>query len=74
MPRYPYMEAADRDRIQDEKPWEERRVPKTVYELLSRTAAAHGDRPAFSFQITSSRKLRKGSRTLSLVVTWIKAC
>ena len=56
MPRYPYMEAADRDRIQDEKPWEERRVPKTVYELLSRTAAAHGDRPAFSFQITSGPK------------------
>ena len=56
MPRYPYREAADRDRVQDETPWEAREVPKTIYALLSGTAAARGDRPAFSFQITSGPK------------------
>ena len=53
MPRYPWNEAADRDRIQDEIPWGQRQMPATIYGLLSQTAAAHGTRPAFSFQITS---------------------
>ncbi|MDX1731506.1 MAG: AMP-binding protein, partial [Aurantimonas coralicida] len=53
MPRYPYLEAADSERIQSEKSWEERQVPKTIYERLRRTVDAHGARPAFSFQITS---------------------
>ncbi len=56
MPRYPYMVAADSHRIEAEKPWAERQVPKTVYGLLHRTATAHGDQPAFTFQITSGPK------------------
>jgi fatty-acyl-CoA synthase/long-chain acyl-CoA synthetase len=56
MPRYAYNEAADRDRIQNEKTWEERRNPATIYQLLKQTADAQGGRPAASFQILSGPK------------------
>ncbi|WP_417243291.1 acyl-CoA synthetase [Celeribacter sp.] len=45
-----------RNAIHNEMPWEERDVPKTIYGLLSDTAAKHPDRPAFSYQITSGPK------------------
>ena len=64
MPRYPYIEAADRDRIQNEKTWDERQVPQTIYERLKQTASAHGASPAFSFQITS------GPQDKAETLTW----
>jgi len=63
MPRYPFLEAADRDRIQDKMSWDARQMPKTIYQLLSRTVAAHGTRPAFSFQITSGPQDRAETLT-----------
>ena len=48
----------DRNRIEGEMPWADRDLPKTVYDYLGRTAAAHPDRPAISFQITSGPKDR----------------
>lgn len=56
MPRYAYDEAADRDRIENEKPWEARQNPATIYALLKKTADAQGSAPAVSFQITSGPK------------------
>ena len=48
-----YATAADRDAIEAEMPWEERDVPKTMWGLLSQTAAKHGDRNATTFQMFS---------------------
>ena len=48
-----YANMADRNAIQDEQPWDERDLPKTTFELLTRTAAAHGPRKAVSFQLQS---------------------
>ncbi|GKY88415.1 acyl-CoA synthetase [Sinisalibacter aestuarii] len=56
MPRYSYLEAGDRDRIQSEKTWEERQNPATIYQLLKKTADAQGGAPAVSFQILSGPK------------------
>ncbi|PWJ21366.1 acyl-CoA synthetase [Jannaschia seohaensis] len=39
--------------IQAAEPWENVQPAKTVYELLSKTAAKHGDRPAVSYQLFS---------------------
>jgi len=47
---------ADRNAIQDEQPWDERDLPKTTFELLTRTADAHGPRNAVSFQLQSGPK------------------
>ena len=47
---------ADRDRIHNEMPWEERDVPVTMYQFLTRAKEAHGDRPALSFQLQSGPK------------------
>lgn len=46
----------DRDRIQNEMPWEDRDVPSTLYGFLDNVAQRHGDRPGVSFQITSGPK------------------
>ena len=46
---------ADRDAVENEMPWAERDVPKTMYELIDRVAARHGARPGVSFQITSGQ-------------------
>ncbi len=48
-----YANAADRDAIQNEMPWNERDVPATLYQLLGRTAARFPDRNAFTFQFFS---------------------
>ncbi len=48
-----FASVADRVAIQSEKPWAERDVPVTVYEQIERTRAAHGKRPAISFQLFS---------------------
>lgn len=51
-----FASVADRDAIENEKTWEERNVPKTIYQVLSKTAAAYGNRPGVSFQLTSGPK------------------
>jgi len=51
-----YANMADRNAIQDEQPWDERDLPKTTFELLTRTADAHGPRNAVSFQLQSGPK------------------
>jgi acyl-CoA synthetase (AMP-forming)/AMP-acid ligase II len=48
-----YINAADRDAIEREMPWQERDVPATLYGFLTRTRDAHGERPAVSFQLQS---------------------
>ncbi len=48
-----FATVADRDAIQSEMPWAEREVPVTVYDQIARTRAAHGSRPAISFQLFS---------------------
>jgi acyl-CoA synthetase (AMP-forming)/AMP-acid ligase II len=42
--------------IEAAEPWEEAQPARTIYELLSNTAAAHGDRPALSYQLFSGPK------------------
>lgn len=49
-----YATVADRDAIENEQPWEKRDIPVTTFGMLSKTAAAHGGRPAVSFQLLSS--------------------
>ncbi len=44
---------ADRDAIENEKPWEARNTPTTTYALLSQTAAKHSARKAVSFSLLS---------------------
>lgn len=48
-----YATVADRDAIEQEMAWEDRDVPVTSYGMLSRTAAAYGNRSALSYQLTS---------------------
>ena len=48
-----YANMADRNAIQNEQAWDERDLPKTTFELLTRTADAHGARNAVSFQLQS---------------------
>ncbi|HHS93735.1 MAG TPA: acyl-CoA synthetase [Rhodobacterales bacterium] len=56
MPRFAYAEPGDRDRIHNEKSWEDRQNPQTIYQLLKKTADAQGSAPAVSFQILSGPK------------------
>jgi acyl-CoA synthetase (AMP-forming)/AMP-acid ligase II len=51
MPEFRGMES--RNAVQNEKPYEKRDLPVTLYEFLSRTRAAHGGRNAISFQLLS---------------------
>jgi len=48
-----YATAADRDAIETSIPWEDRDLPVTTYGMLTRTAEAHRNRPAMSYQLTS---------------------
>ncbi len=48
-----FASVADRDAIENEKPWEARNVPVTTYALLSDTAGKHGSRKAVSFSLLS---------------------
>ena len=44
---------ADRNAIENEMPWSERDVPKTLFQMLSRTAKKHPNGKAISYQIFS---------------------
>ena len=48
-----FASIADRDAIENEKPWEARNAPTTTYGLLSQTAGKHGSRKAVSFSLLS---------------------
>lgn len=48
-----FITADDVRAIEAEGPYEGRGMPRTMHRFLSRTAAAHGSRPATSFQLTS---------------------
>jgi len=56
MPRYTYDKPSDRDVVHNEKTWEARNNPVTAYQLLKKTADAHGPEAAVSFQILSGPK------------------
>jgi len=51
--------------LEAEMPWAARDVPATVYDALTRTAAAFPERPATSFQILSDPKSRAQTLTWS---------
>lgn len=55
--------AADVAAIEAEGAWETRDVARTIHQALTRAKAAHGARPAVSFQLTSGPK--DAARTLS---------
>ncbi|RLJ59210.1 fatty-acyl-CoA synthase/long-chain acyl-CoA synthetase [Litoreibacter meonggei] len=44
---------ADRDAIQAESAWEDRNLPRTMYQFLTTTKDKFGKRNAFSYQLTS---------------------
>ncbi len=48
-----YATIADRDAIVNEMPWDQRDLPKTTYQMLSKTASKFGSRKAVSYQLTS---------------------
>ncbi|WP_415402271.1 acyl-CoA synthetase [Tateyamaria sp. SN3-11] len=54
----PFAGIADRDAIQDEMPWEERDVAKTLYGMLSDTAGKFPSHNAISYQIFSDPKAK----------------
>ncbi|AML50208.1 acyl-CoA synthetase [Falsihalocynthiibacter arcticus] len=53
----------DRNAIEAEARWEDRDLPKTMYEFVAATAEKYGERPAISFQITSGPKDRAETLT-----------
>ncbi|TMV07801.1 acyl-CoA synthetase [Ruegeria sediminis] len=55
----------DRARIEQEMPWEERDLPVTLHQLLSRTAGKFPDHKALSFQILSGPKDKAETLTWS---------
>ena len=59
-----FASLADLKIIEAEAAWQDRENPRSMYEFLSRTKAAHGARPAISFQLLST----PGSKSETL--TW----
>jgi len=51
-----FANLADVKAIEAEMPWEARGMARTMHEFLSRAKAAHGTRPAISYQILSGPK------------------
>ncbi|MFH5772640.1 acyl-CoA synthetase [Paracoccus sp. NGMCC 1.201697] len=58
-----FATAADRNAVEAEMPYEQRDLPSSVYQMLSRTRELYPDRPAISFQLLSDPKSK--SRTLT---------
>ena len=48
-----FASLADLKAIEAESSWADRDIPRSIYAFLSRTRAAHGTRPAISYQLTS---------------------
>ncbi|GGX51030.1 acyl-CoA synthetase [Tateyamaria omphalii] len=61
----PFAGIADRDAIQNEMPWEERDVAKTLFGMLSRTAEKYPNHNAVSYQIFSDPKSKAETLTWS---------
>ena len=59
-----FANLADIKAIENEKPWEQRDVARSMYEFLTRARDAHGARPAISYQIFS------GPQDKSKTLTW----
>ena len=59
-----FASRADLQAIEAESAWEDRDLPRSMYEFLTRTKAAHGARPALSYQLLST----PGSKSETL--TW----
>ena len=59
-----FASRADLKTIEAEKAWEDRDLPRSMYEFLTRTKTAHGARPALSYQLLST----PGSKSETL--TW----
>ncbi|MBY6082493.1 acyl-CoA synthetase [Ruegeria arenilitoris] len=59
----------DKLRMEQEMPWEDRDVPVTFHQLLSRTATKFPDRNAISFQILSGPKDKAETLTWSQLLT-----
>lgn len=59
-----FATAADLKAIEAEKPWAERGQARSMYEYLGRAKAAHGARPAISYQLLS------GPETKKVTLTW----
>ncbi|SFQ96880.1 acyl-CoA synthetase [Poseidonocella sedimentorum] len=51
-----FTSIADKHALEQEMSWEERDLPKTMYEFLSRAKDLYGPRNAMSYQLTSSPK------------------
>lgn len=54
----------DRDAVEGEMSWDARDKPKTLYQMLERTATKFPDRPAVSYQLTS------GPADAKETITW----
>ncbi len=63
---------ADARAIEDEMPWANRDLPKTMNGFLARAAETHGNRPAVSFQILSGPKDK--AETLSWSELYGRSC
>lgn len=59
-----FATAADVRAIEAEAPWEDRDRARSIYDYLSRAKAAHGSRPAISYQLLS------GPQTKTVTLTW----
>lgn len=59
-----FANLADLKAIEAEAPWASRDTARSMYDFLSRTKAAHGGRPAISYQILS------GPTTKAVTLTW----
>ncbi|SPJ25142.1 acyl-CoA synthetase [Palleronia abyssalis] len=51
-----YATPEDRRQIEAEGPWHDRDLPTTVWQQIERTAAAHANRPAVTYQLLSGPK------------------
>ncbi|MBM7068155.1 acyl-CoA synthetase [Actibacterium sp. 188UL27-1] len=51
-----FANLADRDAVENEMAWEDRDVPTTLYQLLTKTKEAHGHRNGVTFQLLSGPK------------------
>ena len=60
-----FASMADRNAIENEMPWEERKLPHSVWAQLSHTAATHGGRKAVTFQMFS------GPNDPAETLTWL---
>lgn len=59
-----FATAADLKAIEAEMPWADRGQARSMYDFLTRTRTAHGNRPAVSYQLLS------GPETKKVTLTW----